>query len=200
MSAICPACPHPLRLHPENLDGACNVCECTGTAASPAPTPAPRPPASERTKVCTGCHVEKPITEFYRHNDRGTKVCPRCRDCDNARPRTRSANRVLRVRARHRAVAALVERHAAEFRELLEYYVKIVDQEARQLAVAAADTFETNGHGHTPSMPRIKRGPRRKGQELVERLDVARCPQCVGYHDRGHRCAECGAEPQAVPA
>ena len=94
---------------------------------------------------------------------------------------------MLRNRARHRATAALIQAHADEFETLLADATDEVRAEAEALAE----------HGAEGQMTRLRPGPRRRGQDVAERLDVARCPECAGHHDRGHICTNCGASPQA---
>jgi hypothetical protein len=191
------SCGHAQRVHG---DDGCRLpnCGCSGYDQAEA-----RPAASVETKTCTSCGKVKPRSEFYARNNDGSsaKVCPRCRDCDNTRTRVATPARFLRTRARHRATSELIERHRVEFQALLEDATEQVVAEAQHLAAAAAEQ-PVDDHGHqpqpAPAMPRLKPGPRRKGQDVTERLDVARCPECVGYHDRGHRCASCGAEPCAA--
>jgi hypothetical protein len=148
------------------------------------------------TRRCNKCGQIKPVEEFYRRHTDGSsaKRTPCCRDCDNVRPRSRTANRIIRVRARHRAVAELTKRHSVEFRDLLDWFTKTAFEEAAQLAIAPAAT-ETYQQNQTV---RLRPGPKRQGQDVEDRIDVARCAECIGYHDRGHRCENCGAEPQAV--
>jgi len=160
--------------------------------------------AAAPTRKCTACGQLKPVDEFYRrHRDgRTSKICPRCRDCDNTRTRSRTEARVVRVRARHRAVADLIANHRAEFDALLERHALAARAEASALATAAAQQHADSADHHphaTPhpaeELPRLRPGPRRPGQTVTERLDVARCAQCVKHHDRGHTCPNCGAAP-----
>lgn len=152
------------------------------------------------TRRCTACGQDKPAAEFYVRNRDGRtrKICPRCRDCDNTRARARTEARVFRVRARHRAIADLIDLHRVEFEALLEQHTVTVQAEAATLTAAAA---ADQAHGHDAHhaapdpLPRLRPGPRRPGQTVTERLDVARCAHCVKHHDRGHTCPSCGAIP-----
>lgn len=142
----------------------------------------------KQTKVCTGCGKEKPRSEFHLRKAGGNKRNPRCRDCDNSRTRTATPARVIRVRARHRAVAALIERHRTEFEELMAEATESARTEAEALAEdpAAAEHYQPD------ETVRLRPGPRRAGQDVTERIDVARCTNCATHHDRGHVCPNCG--------
>jgi hypothetical protein len=193
------ACGHPGRRHDKS--GLCLVCDtCAGltiTESALVIEPAPDEPLADvapvRMKTCTRCHDSKPIDEFYLRNRKTGLRSPCCRDCDSTRPRVRTKAKILNVRARNRAMAELARRHHAEFRELLDYFLKIVHAEAEQLA--AAPTADRYSKAQTVL---LRPGQRRPDQDLSDRIDVARCPHCVTYHDRGHRCENCGAEPCAV--
>lgn len=169
------------------------LCPLTGTvdaAAAPAAAAHIEPDPAVELRRCNRCERVKPITEFYEKGD-GFRQ-PMCRDCDNARPRTRGIKKIVRVRARHRATAELVKRHRAEFGDLLEYFTATATEEADQLAAAmAAERQDQPEDG----IPRLRPGLTRKGQSAVQRLDRARCPECTRHHDRGHACALCGAAP-----
>lgn len=174
------------------------------TSPSAAPPPAVGSSgAAEAQRQCNGCLEWKPVSEFYVKGD--GQVQPKCKDCDNTRPRKATLTRIVRVRARHRAVAALIKAHGDEFRNLLNYFTDVVLEESAELAAAAAAAAAEaeREHAHEvdePELPRLRPGPRRPGQVVKDRIDVGRCPECVGYHDRGHRCAACGAEPAAAKA
>lgn len=141
---------------------------------------------------CSKCGERKPLTEFYERVKGSGDRLPYCRDCDNAKPRKRNQAKIVRIRARHRAVAELIKRHDAEFRDLLEYFTATASEEAEQLAESAAQK-----HAHTQDeTARLRPGKGRPGQSVTERIDVSRCPHCVKAHDRGHACPKCGAVPQ----
>lgn len=99
--------------------------------------------------------------------------------------------RLIDQRARRRATQALIEKHPEEYYELLQEALREARSEASQLQVTV-----TRAHGH--EMPaRIMPGRRLAGQTAVDRIDVARCPECVSYHDAGHTCGRCGSPAEA---
>lgn len=144
-------------------------------------------------KRCTRCGHDKPHDDFYPDREAADGRRSACRSCMNSAQLTES--KVLRNRARHRAVADLVKRHEAEFNELLQSHMEATLTEG--LALAASPDASV----HYASEPvRLKPGARQSGQKAGDRIDVARCPHCVKHHDRGHVCAKCGAVPQATVA
>jgi len=108
-----------------------------------------------------------------------------------------SVSRLVDQRARRRATQALIEMHRDEFRDLYQWHRMQAVTEARTIAEAA-----TQKQSFHPSSepPRLMPGRRLPGQEVVDRIDVARCPHCIKHHDRGHVCAKCGARPTTVQA
>ena len=134
---------------------------------------------TEATKECNTCKAVKPLSEFYLHdNGRGSKFrASDCRDCSNSRPRVATPARVINRRARQRATAILLEEHQDRFVELLAQERRVAEAEYYLLGEDAV----------------LKPGPRREGQDVLERIDVARCRRCHTHHDRGHTCPACGA-------
>lgn len=102
--------------------------------------------------------------------------------------------RLIDQRARRRADQALKNNHRQEWDRL--YYAFVAEAEAEAVQIAAAAPAPTHVHTDVPSAPpeppRLKPGARLAGQSVIDRIDVARCNVCVKYHDRGHRCAQCG--------
>lgn len=150
--------------------------------------------AAPTTRHCTKCGQDKPAIEFYSTGSSG-KLKPYCRDCDNTRPRARSLSKIVRVRARHRATAELVRRHQDEFGLLLNRYTAQALAEADGLAATTAGQQKYAGD---KAAVRLRPGPRRANQGAEERIDVARCPDCIRHHDRGHVCESCGVAPQSL--
>lgn len=95
--------------------------------------------------------------------------------------------RLIDQRARRRATQKLVEMHQDEYDLLLVRYRTEATQEAARLGT------------HHAQPARLMPGRRLENQDVIERIDVARCPDCVSYHDAGHTCARCGS-PAEAPA
>lgn len=132
------------------------------------------------------------------------------RERDRLRHRHRD-DALLRTRARNRAVARLIDAHPDEFAELFAEEKVNAEREAEQLAAAApqepvsVQTLPRASATVSVSAPRPVRllsGPRPDDQAPVDRIraDVGRCARCQAYHDRGHRCADCGSAPKAGTA
>lgn len=199
MTDLC-KCEHALAEHQiEGLAPQCTSAGCICLRFRPSELPV-------QTRSCNTCRESKPVGEFYGRNTK-------CKDCDNARPRERSLSKIVRVRGRHRAVAELIKRHEPEFRQLLEVCTDQAAQEAEELAASAAvrSAVATPGPCATASVAspepaaaaspaplRLKPGQRRPGQTPTDRIDVGRCAECIGHHDRGHTCTNCGAAPHAA--
>lgn len=109
---------------------------------------------------------------------------------DHPKPTQR---RVVRNRARGRAVTALIRRHEQEWREVYAAAVAAAEAEAEEIA----QTDDAREHYATEPV-RLKRGRRKDGQKAGDRIDVARCPHCITHHDRGHVCRECGTAPHEL--
>lgn len=145
-------------------------------------------------KKCTRCGETKPLSEFYTHPQTRDRLAPHCKKCDNQRSRKATGAKINRTRARHRAVADLITFHEDEFEALLAIRLAEAQAEAEALAhdPVAQDFY------HTEPV-RLKPGKRMAGQTIRDRIDVARCPECVKHHDRGHACPACGASPTSKP-
>jgi hypothetical protein len=143
-------------------------------------------------KTCSLCSETKPLSEFYAAKTGVQGVMPYCKACDCKRPRRKTEARVLRLRARARAVSDLIKFHQDEFDALLAIRTAEAKEEAETLAATpeAAEHFQD-----TPVM--LRPGKRPEGQTVTDRIDVARCPDCVKHHDRGHACTVCGSTPDA---
>ena len=142
-------------------------------------------------KTCQTCGIAKPLDDFYRHANTQDRRQQSCKKCDNARPRKVTDGRVVRNRARHRALADLTERHEDEYRALLA--LRLIEAQAEVEALAADPKAAEH---YTPGEPvRLKPGKPVPGEKAGDRIDVARCPHCVKHHDRGHVCKSCGATP-----
>ena len=99
--------------------------------------------------------------------------------------------RLIDQRARRRATQALIERHRDEFDTFYEMHRRAAEVEAGTLAEKAAEKHPTT------EPPRLMPGARKPGQDVTERIAVARCRHCIRHHDKGHRCSNCGAAPTA---
>lgn len=138
------------------------------------------------TKACTKCTQVKPLTEFFTNKETRDGHASWCRSCNNGNRRP-TPSRLIRNRARGRAMFTLAQRHAAEFEQLLEEETTKAWAEHERVAAEAAAMGNTDAE-----VARLKTGPKRREQtDVVERLDVARCPKCHEHHDAGHRCANC---------
>lgn len=135
-------------------------------------------------KICPACDTAKPLGEFYD----GSGWCKRCQ---NSRPKPQTARRIIRTRARHRARAELVELHRDEYDDLVEFFIDVVTEEAQRLAQQP----EAAEHYPDDEPVRLRPGRRLPDETPLDRIDVARCPECADHHDRGHRCRACGAAP-----
>ena len=145
-------------------------------------------PADELRKRCSKCKVSKPVKEFGKMTAASDGRYPQCAKCRQGKAVTTKA--VLRSRARSRALRDLEQAHAGEFAVLLAFRFAEAKAEAAELA----ETVEGQEH-FTETVPRLTGGKRREGQTVVDRIDVARCPDCVKSHDAGHECSTCGATP-----
>lgn len=144
-------------------------------------------------KVCPTCGETKALDDFYPHPQTRDGRHPRCKKCDNAKPRKTTAAKVNRMRARHRALADLIKFHEEEFQALLAIRLAEAREEADALAV------DPKGAAHYKNEPvRLKPGKRMAGEKAGDRIDVARCSHCIKHHDRGHVCTKCGAAPAAA--
>jgi rubrerythrin len=119
-------------------------------------------------------------------------LCQMHYDRERAAHRTRE-DKVLPTRARHRALAALVEAHRDEFRELYDQALEDVAVEAEELrALAEAQGVELADQRR---VFRLKRGPAGDDQDVLDRIHQDQghtCSACSRVHDRGHACPECG--------
>lgn len=141
-------------------------------------------------KRCSLCEENKPLDDFYTNANGIQGRMPYCKDCDKARPRRRTNARVIRLRARARAVADLINFHREEWEALFA----IRTAEAAEEAEALAATPEAAEH-YKDEPVKLRPGQRTEGQTVSDRIDVARCPHCIKHHDKGHVCESCGARP-----
>ena len=155
----------------------------------------------ETTKKCRGCEKDLPLDEFYKNQAGKHGRATYCKACDNARKRDATPKKVNRTRARHRAVKDLIAAHPDEFARYLATRLAEAETEAETLTEAAANL--PSDHDHEPSAKpqpvRLRSGPRKNGETVIERIDVARCGECRTHHDRGHRCPACGTSPRHRP-
>jgi len=125
-------------------------------------------------------------------------------------PSTPWLNRV-RTRAQHRATAKLRELYRDEYDTLFAAEM----ERAKAEATGHIATARVEHPGHRPAVkpagapgprpgplaplpPALMPGPSPTGAPRL-REDVARCPYCARYHDRGHTCGACGHRPPAAP-
>lgn len=144
--------------------------------------------------VCTGCSERLPGTDFYwawNTRDARHQRDPQCKDCSNSRSRSgdsTSQAKVVSRRARQRATARLLQEYPERFAELLEQERRVAATEFHMLTELAVSQGQKRAV--------LKPGPRRPGQEVGHRLDVASCRRCHTHHDAGHVCPNCGAGPE----
>lgn len=151
------------------------------------------PEPTPKSKACSKCKKVQPLSEFHSHSQTRDGKSSQCRKCNSKRPPT--VNRLVRTRARGRAMYLLVENHRAEFEQLLEEQTVIAQAEHDKVAAAAAE----KGLPDAP-VARLMSGPKRREQtDILERLDVARCPTCHTHHDADHVCPSCGTETGTTP-
>jgi hypothetical protein len=116
------------------------------------------------------------------------------------RHRPYTEDRAVRNRARHRAVAALVELHRDEFERLYANEMDVAVAEAARIRehVAPTPVATSSAKPREVLATRLRPGPRPAGLPFTDRIrdDVGACPRCAVHHDTGHRCPVCGAEPQ----
>lgn len=143
-------------------------------------------------RTCSICDVEKPIDDFYRQAGGRAGRMSHCIACNNRRPPT--VTRIVRNRARSRAMALLVQAHEGEFARLYERQFQVARAEHEALQQAAAGNPDAE---HA----RLRPGPVRAGETKIDRLDVARCQRCLTHHDAEHECPDCGGiTPATAPA
>jgi len=58
---------------------------------APTPKPEPKKPPAQKTKICTKCNIEKPLTDFPSDKQKPDGVKGQCRECTNAYLRGRYA-------------------------------------------------------------------------------------------------------------
>lgn len=124
-------------------------------------------------------------------------------------PLSPALNRI-RTRAMHRASAKLRDLHRDEYETLFAAEMQTATAEAAEHT--AKSHIEHPGEGprqrpsgsgprfqpQPPIPPSLIPGVRPTGEPRV-REDVARCPYCARYHDRGHECASCRSRPPSAP-
>ena len=74
--------------------------------------------AAAGRKTCNTCGVAKPRAAFHRRAASSDGLQSRCKDCESARPRPKSANDLSFARARSRAFNELRRRHPEEFDDI----------------------------------------------------------------------------------
>lgn len=146
-------------------------------------------------KHCPHCDQDKSVEDFHSSKQSWDGLMGWCRTCMNTRPAPpQTLVRACRNRARSRAMSELTRLHPEEFDKLYKRFHKEALEEATELAEAEA-AKELYGDGPGEHV-RLRPGRRNKEQSVVDRIDVARCPECVRFHDRGHKCDVCGSLPE----
>ena len=135
---------------------------------------------------CNTCMEMKPLAEYYVHTSGKSGVtqrAARCKDCDNSRERPVTITRLMRNRARSRAAALLVKAYPEQYARLVGEQLEAALEEAHQLSASDEPVL-------------LKSGPKRAGETVLDRIDVARCARCHSHHDAGHICPVCGSEQE----
>lgn len=114
------------------------------------------------------------------------------REYDQSRHRHREG-KVLRSRARSRAVTQLVAAHREEYDRLFAAAEIAVREEAARLAaIAAAAGAEVTGDR---KVLRLRPGPASIDDEPVEDrvrlIQPVQCKTCDNFHESGHKCPTC---------
>lgn len=138
----------------------------------------------EVTKKCPNCGEAKPCTEryFYRDKNSSDGLMSWCKTCDNARPRPQTRNRLIRVRARNRAMQRLIDLHPEQFAALYESERADAIEEDERLSADPENSARFDG-----AAIRLRKGRRRTDEDSdVARVDENWCLTCSAYHSRGH--------------
>lgn len=138
-------------------------------------------------KTCSKCEQTKPLNDFYASKQVLSGLASICIACNNSRPIT--PTRMVRNRARNRAYVVLAERHAGEFEQIMTAELSRAQKEHELIQSAAAGRPDA-------VTARLRPGPKRNGESVIDRLDVARCPACHTHHDADHECPSCGTVTQ----
>ena len=147
------------------------------------------------TRRCNVCGRDLPLAAFTRVKGKPTARRRTCKKCVNGdRTQNRTPEKLLNSRARTRATAELLRLHPNEFQALLDKHRKLVQAEADRLAASPDAARFPDG------VVRLTPGPRMSHETVEDRIDVGRCPHCIGYHDRGHACENCGQPPAETAA
>jgi hypothetical protein len=115
-------------------------------------------------------------------------LCARHYEQQRNRHRHRT-DQLLKTRTRNRAVSRLITEYRERFNELLAEEAVKVAEEAKELEAAT---------GEPADRVKLQPGKRPESEPTATdriRLDVAECPRCVSYHDKGHICPACGRHP-----
>jgi hypothetical protein len=131
LAVIC-TCRHGRAQH-AGRDAICTLCDCPHFTAAGSVTPtasrasgdaSPRvepihSESAEPTRRCSKCHEVRPRDEFHRDARASDGRTTTCKNCVAAKPYKPTLLRVVKTRARKRALAELARRHPDEFRVLL---------------------------------------------------------------------------------
>lgn len=135
-------------------------------------------------RICRVCGEGQKVEEFYDSHDQAGHVVRNntCRSCANTAPRKRTTARTLNKRARDLALKWLLDENQDRFAELMTMALREVRKEHAHLVEASGGDEDVI----------LKPGPKRRGEGILDRIDVARCTACHTHHDRGHVCPRCG--------
>lgn len=136
------------------------------------------------TKSCPNCREIKPATErwFYRDKNSRDGLMSWCKTCNNARPRPQTRNRLIRVRARNRAMQRLIDLHPEQFAALYESERADAIEEDERLSADPENAAQFDG-----AAIRLRKGRRRNEEDPeVARIDENWCARCSAYHSRDH--------------
>lgn len=141
-----------------------------------------------KPKTCPKCKEVKEATRrnFYADKNSRDQLSCWCKLCIDAVPKGQTRTRVLRNRARHRAVQMLVERHREEFQEIYEECRAMAVEEDERLTMDPENAARFDGQ-----TVRLKTGRRRIGEQPGPKVDQDWCAKCKVYHAKDHQCPTC---------
>lgn len=134
-------------------------------------------------KACTHCHKVKPSDEtgFYKDKRARDGLSSWCRQCMNSLPKAQTRTRIIRNRARHRAVQMLVENHPEEFAILYELCRADAEEEDERISSSPEVAAQFEG-----ATPRLRTGRRKPNEEPEARVNQTWCPRCAVFHAMDH--------------
>lgn len=118
-------------------------------------------PVDPNMKRCRTCGEMKPRSDFYTRRDAVDGLAGQCKSCENGRKRQDPA-RIIRNRARQRAVEDLIRAHQSEFKDLQAKHLKQAQTQAA--AIAAAEGLDED------AVVLLRSGPAADGEQVTDRV------------------------------